>query len=122
MRASGAPVHTDRMTATTKDGRSLDLARDDAGTRYTGSVDGRVAAYTEFIPTGQLVIFTHTETDPSFEGQGVASQLVRWALDDVRARGLRVVPVCPFVKGYIAKHGDEYGDLVFVSRTGVVRD
>jgi uncharacterized protein len=110
------------MTATTKDGRSLDLARDDAGTRYTGSVEGRVAAYSEFIPAGQLMIFTHTETDPSFEAQGVASQLVRWALDDVRARGLRVVPVCPFVKGYIAKHDDEYGDLVFISSTGVVRD
>lgn len=110
------------MTATTKDGRSLDLARDDTGTRYTGSVDGHVAAYAEYIPAGRLVIFTHTETDPSFEGQGVASQLVRWALDDVRARGLRVVPVCPFVKEYIGKHSDEYGDLVFVSRTGVVRD
>src|SRR3954470_8423946 len=110
------------MTATTKDGRSLDLARDDAANRYTGSVEGRVAAHSEFIPAGQLVIFTHTETDPSFEGQGVASQLVRWALDDVRARGLRVVPVCPFVKEYIRKHGDDYGDLVFVSHTGAVND
>jgi predicted GNAT family acetyltransferase len=110
------------MTATTKDGRSLDLARDDAGKRYTGSVDGRVAAFAEFIPAGQLVIFTHTETDPAFEGQGVASQLVTWALDDVRARGLRVVAVCPFVKAYIGKHADEYGDLVFVSRTTVAND
>jgi uncharacterized protein len=110
------------MTATTKDGRSLELARNDAGKRYTGSVEGRVAAKAEFIPTGQLVIFTHMETDPSFEGQGVASQLVRWALDDVRARGMHVVAVCPFVKAYIGKHSDEYGDLVFVSRTGAVND
>jgi uncharacterized protein len=110
------------MTATTKDGRSIDLARDDAGGRYTGSVEGHVAAQAEFLPAGQLVIFTHTETDPAFEGQGVGSQLVRWALDDVRARGLRVVPVCPFVKSYIAKHADEYGDLVFVSRTTTVED
>jgi predicted GNAT family acetyltransferase len=110
------------MVATTKDGRSLDLARDDDGRRYTGTVDGRVAALTEFIPAGRLVIFTHTETDPSFEGQGVASQLVRWALDDVRARGLHVVAECPFVKAYIGKHSDEYGDLLFVSRTSVIRD
>src|SRR3954451_14263465 len=110
------------MTATTKDGRSLDLARDDDAKRYTGSVHGHVAAFAEFIPAGQLVIFTHTETDPAFEGQGVASQLVTWALDDVRTRGLHVVPVCPFVKSYIAKHEDEYGDLVFVSRTTSVSD
>ena len=110
------------MTATTKDGRRLDLARDDAGKRYTGFVEGRVAVFAEFIPAGRLVVFTHTETDPAFEGQGVASQLVRWALDDVRARGLRVVPVCPFVKAYIGKHGDEYSDLVFVSRTTVTND
>jgi predicted GNAT family acetyltransferase len=110
------------MTATTKDGRDLDLARDDEGKRYTGTVDGRVAAFAEFIPTGELVMFTHTQTDPSFEGQGVASQLVRWALDDVRARGLRVVALCPFVKSYIGKHADEYGDLVFVSRTTLSND
>jgi predicted GNAT family acetyltransferase len=110
------------MTATTKDGRSLDLARDDAGKRYTGTVDGRTAAFAEFTPAGELVMFTHTQTEPAFEGQGVASQLVRWALDDVRARGLRVVPVCPFVKAYLGKHADEFGDLVFVSSTTAAND
>ena len=110
------------MGATTKDGRPVELARDDAGGRYTGTVDGVVAAFTEFTPATRLVVFTHTETDPAFEGQGVASALVRWALDDVRARGLHVVAVCPFVKAFIARHPDEYGDLVFRSRTTVVHD
>jgi hypothetical protein len=109
-------------TPTTKDGRTLELARDDSHKRYTGAVDGHVAALAEFIPTPELVVFTHTETDPSFEGQGVASQLVRWALDDVRARGLHVLPLCPFVKAYIGKHLDEYGDLVYSSRTTEVHD
>ena len=110
------------MTATIKDGRPVELARDDANGRYVGTVEGTVAAFAEFTPAAQLVVFTHTETDPGFEGQGVASVLVRWALDDVRARGLRVVPVCPFVKGYIARHSEEYGDLVFTSRTTIVED
>ena len=109
-------------TAATRDGRPLDLARDDSHKRYTGTVDGTVAALAEYIPTPELVVFTHTETDPSFEGQGVASQLVRWALDDVRGRGLHVLPLCPFVKAYIGKHLDEYGDLVYGSRTTVVHD
>jgi predicted GNAT family acetyltransferase len=108
--------------ATTKDGRPLELARDEPHKRYTGSVEGRVAAFAEYIPTPELVVFTHTETDPSYEGQGVASQLVRWALDDARGRGLRVLPLCPFVKAYIGRHLDEYGDLVYTSRTTVVHD
>ena len=109
------------MTASTTDGRPIEVARDDARNRYTGTVDGIVAGLAEFIPAPEVVVFTHTETDPAFEGQGVASQVVRWALDDVRARGLRVVPVCPFVKGYIERHS-EYADLVVVSRTTLVDD
>ncbi len=100
------------MTATTKDGRSVALANDERHHRYLGSVEGRVAAFAAYIPRDGLVVFTHTETDPSFEGEGVASQLVRWALDDVRSRGLRVQPQCSFVQAYIARHHDEYGDLV----------
>jgi predicted GNAT family acetyltransferase len=100
------------MTATIKDGRSLELAKDEPHHRYIGSVEGQVVAFTAYIPRTDLVVITHTETDPSFEGQGVASQLVHWALDDVRARGLRVLPQCPFVRTYIQRHPDEYGDLV----------
>lgn len=110
------------MSASTKDGRRVEFARDDTNGRYTGTVAGRVAALTEFTPATRLVVFTHTQTDPAFEGQGVASQLVRWALDDVRTRGLRVVPVCPFVQEFLRRHPDEYGDLVLTSSTTVVED
>ena len=105
------------MTATTKDGRPVELANDERHHRYLASVEGRVAAFAAYIPRGDVVDFTHTETDPSFEGQGVASQLVRWALDDVRARGLHVQPQCPFVEAYIEKHLEEYGDLVAPATT-----
>ena len=58
------------------------------------------------------MIFTHTEVDPKFEGKGVGSALARFALDDVRAAGTRrVLPLCPFIKGWIGKHPD-YADLV----------
>ena len=40
----------------------------------------------------------------------------------MRARGLAVLPLCPFVKAYIGKHPDEYADLVYTSRTTVVHD
>ena len=55
---------------------------------------------------------THAEVDPSREGRGLGSTLVRGALDDVRARGLKVRPDCPFVADYIARHADDVGDLL----------
>ncbi len=110
------------MTATTKDGRPVQLTRDEDQRRYTAAVDGTVVAVAEYMITPELVVFTHTETDVSMEGQGVASQLVRFALDDVRGRGLSVLPLCPFVKAYIGRHLDEYRDLVYASRTKVVHD
>jgi uncharacterized protein len=57
------------------------------------------------------VVFTHTEVDPVFEGQGIGSALAAGALDDVRRRGLSVVPLCPFIRAYIERH-PQYADLV----------
>ena len=61
------------------------------------------------------IAFVHTEVSPSLEGHGLASRLVAGALDDVRAHGLHVVPICPFVSGYLRDH-PEYDDLVVADR------
>ena len=90
--------------------------------RYEARVDGELAAFADYIPTGELLAFTHTEVLPAFEGKGVGSVLVHEALDDVRARQRSVLAVCPFVSGWIARHREGYGDLLYRSRTGVVRD
>jgi uncharacterized protein len=60
---------------------------------------------------GEQFVFTHTEVDPDAGGSGIGSTLVRGALDDVRARELRAVPLCPFVRAWIDRHPD-YADLV----------
>ena len=79
--------------------------------RYEITVDGKLAGFAEYMLNPALITFTHTEIDPAFEGQGLGSQLVRFALDDVRAGGERkVLPLCPFVKGWMVKH-PEYADL-----------
>jgi uncharacterized protein len=57
------------------------------------------------------IVLVHTEVSSAREGQGLASRLVAGALDDIRATGLRVVPVCPFVRSYLRRH-PEYEDLV----------
>src|SRR6478735_5006788 len=79
--------------------------------RFEIRVDGEVAGFTEYRRRPGLIAFVHTLIDPRFEGQGLASQLVRTALTEARADGLAVVPFCPFVRSYIAGH-PEYLDLV----------
>lgn len=79
--------------------------------RYEITVGDQVAGFAEYILSNGLITFTHTEIDPAFEGQGLGSKLVRAALDDVRDAGDRkVLPLCPFVKGWMFKH-PEYQDL-----------
>jgi predicted GNAT family acetyltransferase len=58
-----------------------------------------------------VITFTHTEVPKELGGRGIGSQLAKGALDQVRARGLKVVPLCPFIKAYIEKH-PAYQDLL----------
>ena len=58
-----------------------------------------------------MITFVHTEVPPELGGKGIGSQLIRGALDQVRAEGLKVIAQCPFVKAYIDKHQD-YADLL----------
>lgn len=85
--------------------------------RYEIRVDGEVAGFAEYILTDGLITFTHTEIDPGHEGRGLGGALVRGALDDVRGRELDVLPLCPFVKGWIQRHPD-YVDLVYGASEG----
>lgn len=55
---------------------------------------------------GDTITFTHTVVPPAAAGHGVASHLIAAALADAMARGLTVVPQCPFVAAYLAKHPD----------------
>jgi predicted GNAT family acetyltransferase len=90
--------------------------------RYEARVGDELAAVAEYIPTDEFLAFTHTEVFGGFEGQGVASTLVRGALDDVRAQHRAVLPVCPFVTGFIRRHRAEYADLLYRSRTKAIHD
>jgi uncharacterized protein len=80
--------------------------------QYEARIDGELAGFSQYHLTRSSIVFTHTEVDPAYEGHGVGSALARFALDDVRAKGERdVVPVCPFIHGWIDDHPD-YADLV----------
>jgi hypothetical protein len=79
--------------------------------RYEITVDGALAGFTEYRGHGDTRALTHTEIDPAFEHQGLGGRLVEGVLGDVRAQGLHVLPLCPFVKAYLAEHPDQL-DLV----------
>ena len=83
--------------------------------RYEARDGDRVLGLAAYRREGDTVVFTHTEVDPDQEGGGVGSTLARGALDDVRTRGLRVVPQCSFIRGWIERHPD-YADLVDARR------
>jgi len=74
-------------------------------------VDDEMAGYTEYRTGPGVRAFMHTIIDDRFRGQGLASQLVRQALDKTRAEGLLVEPYCPFTRRFISEHA-EYLDLV----------
>lgn len=100
----------------------VDIVRNDDASRYEARIDGQVAGFAEFQLTDELVIFTHTEVDPAFEGKGVGSALAQFALDDVKAAGrLRVLPLCPFIKAWIGRHPD-YVPLVYGAPPTTARD
>ena len=82
-----------------------------AAHRFEALVDGSVAAYAEYNVLKNGLLFTHTEVLPAHEGKGIGSQLAKFALDAVRARGVQAIPVCQFIAGYIRRH-PEYLDLV----------
>ncbi len=73
--------------------------------------DGERAGFVIYRLEPERIALLHTEVDDAFEGQGIGGALISGALDDARARGLAVLPFCPFVRGYISKH-PEYLDLV----------
>jgi predicted GNAT family acetyltransferase len=87
-----------------------DTVSNPAQQRYELAVDGHVAASYYDIADG-VITFVHTEVPPELGGKGIGSKLIKGALDQVRAEGLKVIAQCPFVKAYIEKH-PEYADLL----------
>ena len=79
--------------------------------RYEARVGSEVAGFIAYDTEPGSITLIHTEVYPEFEGRGIASRLAAGALDDIRRRGLAVVPVCNFVRGYLERH-PEYAYLV----------
>ncbi|WP_046469403.1 GNAT family N-acetyltransferase [Allosalinactinospora lopnorensis] len=79
--------------------------------RYEGRTAEGVLGVNNYRLEEDGIVLTHAEVAPSHRGLGHGGRLVRKTLDDISDRGLRMVPVCPFVKSWIRRN-PEYSDLV----------
>ena len=91
---------------------NVEVRRNPGEHRYEVWADGELAGYTRYVLRRGRIAFVHTKVYESYEGVGLGGLLARAALDDARAKGLMVMPFCPFIVGYIERHLDRYGDLV----------
>ena len=64
-------------------------------------------ALAEYVLGHGLIVLTHTEVPPKYEGRGIGKELVQGVLEDIRRKKLKVVPQCPFVATYIRRHRRE---------------
>jgi predicted GNAT family acetyltransferase len=83
------------------------VTQNDQADRFEVYADHRLAGFAEYERDGDTWTFTHTETDPELQGQGLATTLIGEALDEVRRQRGQVVPQCSFVRSFI-KERPEY--------------
>lgn len=91
---------------------STEIRDDHDNARYEITLDGALAGFAEYSVQDDRITFSHTEVGASYSGRGLARDLVRFALDDAKERGLAVLPLCSYVSKVIADDPDRYLDLV----------
>jgi uncharacterized protein len=89
---------------------SLYISNNQANNRFETYFGGKIA-FIAYRRTQQDLVFIHTEVPAELAGHGVGSRLALVELEFARVQGLKIVPLCPFVAGYIRRH-QEYLDLV----------
>ncbi|MDR0417314.1 MAG: N-acetyltransferase [Propionibacteriaceae bacterium] len=94
---------------------AVSITHDTTSQRYVAWVDDVPAGLLEYRQRGRDRALVHTLVEPLFEGHGVGGALVKTALEEARADGFGILPYCPFVHAYLAKHPG-YLDLVPVER------
>jgi len=90
------------------DEQAVAVAYDAEEQRFVASVPGSSeVAFLSVVPSATIWAFVHTEVPEALNGKGVGGELVSWALNYVRERGLKVRPTCRFVSAYLRRHPAE---------------
>lgn len=78
--------------------------------QYEFHIEGHIPRI-EYIKAQDKIYLTHTEVPKELEGNGIATNLVKLVLEDIKQKELTLVPMCPFVAMYIKRH-PEWKSLV----------
>lgn len=90
------------------------ITREDTATggRYVARIPGKPEAEMTFSKAGEkILIIDHTGVPEALGGMGVGKALVEYMVHDVRARGLKIIPLCPFTNATLRKH-PEWQDVL----------
>jgi uncharacterized protein len=88
----------------------IDVERNDDLSRYEGRIDGELITVVNYVRRENVLDITHTRTRIRWRGRGMAGKVTAAALEDIRAQGWRVHPICPFTVSFLAQH-PEYSQL-----------
>lgn len=87
------------------------VTRDDARRRYELRADGELVGHADAVSRDGVVTVPHVETVVHHRGKGYAARLMSGLVDDVRSRGQRIDPVCPYARAYVRER-PELHDLL----------
>jgi len=93
------------------------IRHDPAARRYELTVGSETVGFVGYEQEGDALAITHTEVGDDHEGEGLGSTLVRGVLEQLREQGTQVLPYCPFVQAFLAKH-PELQDVVPAAERG----
>jgi predicted GNAT family acetyltransferase len=79
--------------------------------RFEARLDGGLAGFMTYHQRPDRIVLIHTEVDDAYRGLGIGTRLARHVLDEVRRRGMRMTPACPFVREFLERE-PSYRDLV----------
>jgi predicted GNAT family acetyltransferase len=117
MVASIVPSAVQRWYAPTVSSRTIanvdaTITDADAAQRYEARLDGDRAGFLDYVVKHDRIALIHTEVLPAYQGRGIGESLARFALDDARRRGLRVIVTCPYVRAYVERHPETHDIVV----------
>jgi predicted GNAT family acetyltransferase len=103
---------TDSKAATPID--EIRVADNPELSRYEARIGEQVFGFVDYElePAASRIVLIHTEVLPEAEGKGVGSRLAKGTLEDIRARGLKMIVDCEFIAAYLKRHPREYEDLL----------
>lgn len=99
----------------TDDASSLPIVHNLDAQRFEVIVQGKLCR-ADYRRVGDTLHMVHTEVPPPLEGRGIAAELIEAALDYVAANGLKVVPLCSYVRAYMRRHPQTHALLASGAR------